>query len=43
MENDHNEELAGPEDIRMSNFSQIISILFVTIVMVGLFIKIIFF
>ena len=31
------------EDLRMSNFSQIISIIFVTIVVVGSMIKILFF
>jgi hypothetical protein len=31
------------EDIRMSNFSQIISIIFVTVVIVGSMIKILFF
>ncbi len=41
MQNNEDENIV--DDIRMSNFSQIISILFVTIVMVFLFIKIIFF
>lgn len=31
------------DDLRMSNFSQIISMVFVTVVMVFLFIKILFF
>lgn len=37
------EEEEITEDIRMSNFSQVIALLFVTVVMVFLFIKILFF
>jgi len=41
MENNDNDELV--EDVRMSNFSQIISMVFVTVVLTFLFIKILFF
>ncbi len=41
MNNNKEEELT--EDIRMSNFSQTISIIFVTIVIIGSMIKILFF
>ena len=37
------EEKEIVEDIRMSNFSQVIALLFVTVVMLFLFIKILFF
>jgi len=37
------EENIGSDEMRISNFSQIIAIVFVTAVMVLLFIKIIFF
>jgi hypothetical protein len=40
MENNNENEV---EDIRIINFSEMISMLFVTIIMVMLFIKIIFF
>jgi hypothetical protein len=42
---DEKEEEEGEivEDIRMSNFSQVIALLFVTVVMLFLFIKILFF
>jgi hypothetical protein len=40
-EKEEEEEIV--EDIRMSNFSQVIALLFVTVVMVFLYIKILFF
>jgi hypothetical protein len=41
MENE--DENMAVDEIRMSNFSQIIAIIFVTVVMLFLFIKILFF
>ncbi len=41
MENNNENEMT--EDVRMSNFSQTISIIFVTVVIVGSMIKILFF
>jgi hypothetical protein len=39
---DHKEQTSG-EDIRMSNFSQVIALIFVTVVIIGSVISILFF
>jgi hypothetical protein len=38
-----NKEAPSGEDIRMSNFSQVIAIIFVTVILVGSVISILFF
>lgn len=42
MEENKEEEVNEGEELRMSNFSMVIAIVFVTIVMVFLFVKIMF-
>jgi hypothetical protein len=41
-ENKEKEEVSEGEEIRMSNFSMVIAVIFVTIVMIFLYVKIMF-